>query len=56
MKRRIVEELCQEASCEQVGGTHWHPLSVESLLSEEDGEYTIIVRVRSIGGRRRRTK
>ena len=45
MSRKVVEELCQESDCQREG-THWHPLTVESLLAESPGEYTITVRVR----------
>jgi|GEM_PF-5396628 hypothetical protein len=45
--RRVVEELCNDSDCKRKPDTHWHPLSLESLLREEDGEYTLTVRVRT---------
>ena len=50
--QRVVEELCQQEECER-DGTHWHPLSIESLLGEEDGEYSLTVRVRTIKRKRK---
>jgi hypothetical protein len=43
--RRVVEELCRDDECPRQG-QHWHPLSVDSFLAEEPGEYDVIVRVR----------
>jgi hypothetical protein len=43
---KVVEELCQQSTCKREG-THWHPLTVESLAEEEDGEYALTVRVRT---------
>ena len=51
--RRVVEELCQESTCKHAG-THWHPLSVESLLAEGDGEYSLTVRIRTLRKRARK--
>jgi hypothetical protein len=53
-RRKVVEELCQDDKCGRANVTHWHPLDVEDLRSETDGEYTIIVRVRTVGGKKRR--
>jgi hypothetical protein len=45
-KGLVVEELCQDSDCRARGDTHWHPFTVEFLLAEGEGEYTITVRVR----------
>ena len=42
---KIVEELCQDSDCKR-RGPHWHPLSVESLVAEPVGQYSLTVRVR----------
>ena len=43
---KVLDELCNDTDC-GVSGTHWHPFTVESMLAEPVGEYTITVRVRS---------
>lgn len=47
---KVVEELCNDSNCRQNPDwtTHWHPLSIESLLAGGVGQYTITVRVRKI--------
>ena len=45
---RIVEELCQDSDCHFRADSHWHPLSLESLMAEGPGEYTLTVRVRNV--------
>lgn len=52
---KSVEELCTDDDCKR-RGSHWHPLSIESLLSEEDGEYTLTVRVRTTDRHGRKAK
>jgi hypothetical protein len=52
--RRVVEELCDDDACQLKPDTHWHPLSLESLLALKDGEYSLTVRVRTLGKRKTR--
>ena len=52
--KRVVEELCDDAACQRKPDTHWHPLSLESLLALKDGEYSLTVRVRTVGLKPRR--
>jgi hypothetical protein len=49
---KILEEFCVDPACKRLG-CHWHPLTLDSLLSEDDGEYTLTVRVRTLRSRRR---
>jgi hypothetical protein len=51
--KRVVEELCMDLDY-QPGVTHWHPLTLESLLNNGDGEYDLTVRVRTLGKRKKR--
>lgn len=45
LRRRIVEELCNDSACPREGA-HWHRISVNALLREACGEYTLTIRVR----------
>ena len=45
--KKVVEELCADSACQR-GGAHWHTLDVPTLLKEDDGEYTLTVRVRTV--------
>ncbi len=50
--KRIIEELCMDPDCQQKPDTHWHPFSID--LFGEDGEYTVTLRVRTLGKRKTR--
>jgi hypothetical protein len=45
--KRVVEEFCRDADCPE-RDHHWHPLSVESFLKEDEGEYDVLIRVREV--------
>jgi hypothetical protein len=42
---RVLEELCTDDACDR-DGTHWHPFDFDSFLAEDEGEYTVTLRVR----------
>lgn len=52
--KRVVEELCDDEDCQERPDTHWHPLSLESLLTLEEGEYSMTFRVRTVRKKRKR--
>jgi len=48
--RRVVEYLCTNPDCKLK--SQWHPFETETMALEEPGEYTITVRVRTLGKKR----
>jgi hypothetical protein len=44
---KALEELCSDPDCTDKPDTHWHPFSLANFLREDEGEYTITVRVRT---------
>ena len=50
--KRVLEELCNDDACTRAG-VHWHRFDVESFLQEENGEYTVTLRVRVVATKKR---
>lgn len=51
---RVVEYLCTNTDCKLK--SPWHPFDSEAMALEEPGEYTVTLRVREVGKKRRARK
>lgn len=51
---RVVEYLCTNTDCKLK--SPWHPFDAEVMALEEPGEYTVTLRVREVGKKRRARK
>ena len=52
--KRVIDYLCTNPECKLK--SQWHPFDASTMALEEPGEYTVTLRVREVGKKRKNTR